>query len=102
MKLDYLKGTNYTLYQPEDMYHFNADTELLGRFMDVHRKDSVLDVGCNNGALLYYAKQKNALKLTGIDLFENVIENAKENFIRNEVNADLRSEEHTSELQSQR
>ena len=89
MKLDYLNGTNYTLYQPEDMYHFNADTELLGRFMDVHRKDSVLDVGCNNGALLYYAKQKNALKLTGIDLFENVIENAKENFIRNEVNADL-------------
>lgn len=89
MKLDYLNGTNYTLYQPEDMYHFNADTELLGRFMDVHRKDSVLDVGCNNGALLYYAKQKNAFKLTGIDLFENVIENAKENFIRNEVNADL-------------
>ena len=42
MKLDYLNGTNYTLYQPEDMYHFNADTELLGRFMDVHRKDSVL------------------------------------------------------------
>ena len=29
------------------------------------------------------------MKLTGIDLFENVIENAKENFIRNEVNADL-------------
>lgn len=89
MKLDYLNGTNYTLYQPEDMYHFNADTELLGRFMDVHRKDSVLDVGCNNGALLYYAKQKNALKLTGIDLFENVIENAKENFVRNAVVADL-------------
>ncbi len=89
MKLDYLNGTNYTLYQPEDMYHFNTDTELLGRFMDVHRKDSVLDVGCNNGALLYYAKQKNALKLTGIDLFENVIENAKENFVRNAVDADL-------------
>ena len=53
MKLDYLKGTNYTLYQPEDMYHFNADTELLGRFMDVHRKDSDMWI-CEGGRKISY------------------------------------------------
>ncbi len=89
MKLDYLNGTNYSIYQPDDMYHFNSDTELLGRFMHIHKNDRVLDIGCNNGALLYYAKEKNAKSLCGIDLFEEVIENARMNFERNEVEVEL-------------
>ena len=89
MKLDYLNGTKYSIYQPDDMYHFNSDTELLGRFMDIHSKDSVLDIGCNNGALLYYAKEKNAKALCGIDLFEKVIKNAEINFENNGVDVEL-------------
>lgn len=77
------------------MYHFNSDTELLGRFTDVKRNDSVLDIGCNNGALLFYAKAKGALKLCGIDLFEEVIASAKENLERYEIDAEL----HTCPLQ---
>lgn len=89
MKLDYLNGTNYSIHQPDDLYHFNSDTELLGRFMDVHKNDSVLDIGTNNGALLYYAHTKHATKLCGIDLFDKVIQNAKQNFERNGLQVSL-------------
>ncbi len=89
MKLDYLNGTSFSIYQPDDMYHFNSDTELLGRFMQIHKNNRVLDIGCNNGALLYYAKEKHAKSLCGIDLFDEVIENAQMNFERNKVEVEL-------------
>lgn len=96
MKLDYLNGTEYSIYQPDNLYHFNSDTELLGRFMDIHKKDSVLDIGTNNGALLYYAYTKGAVQLCGIDLFDDVIENAEQNFSRNCLSVEL----HISSLQN--
>lgn len=89
MKLDYLNGTEYHIQQGQEMYHFNSDTELLGRFMNVKKEESVLDIGCNNGALLFYAKSKNAKHLCGIDLFEEVIALAKENFDRYEIEVEL-------------
>ena len=52
MKRDYLGGTGYTLEQKKEMYHFNSDTELLGKFVQVKKTDSVLDIGCASGALL--------------------------------------------------
>lgn len=87
MKLDYLKGTEYSIKQNEGMYHFNSDTVLLGNFIDIHCKDSVLDIGTNNGALLLYASK--AKQLCGIDLFEDVITLAKENLETNDVQAEL-------------
>ena len=77
MKADYLNGTEYTLEQPEEMYHFNSDTELLGRFMRLRRSDRVLDIGCNTGALLLYAAHQKAQDLTGIDLFDSVLRQAE-------------------------
>ena len=79
MKADYLNGTEYTLEQPEEMYHFNSDTELLGRFMRLRRSDRVLDIGCNTGALLLYAAHQKAQDLTGIDLFDSVLRQAVKN-----------------------
>ena len=55
MKPDYLPGTPYLLIQPEGMYHMNSDTELLGRFLKIRHKDTVLDIGTHTGALLMYA-----------------------------------------------
>lgn len=89
MKPDYLYGTSYTLMQGEHMFHFNSDTELLGSFMHVHKRDSVLDVGTNNGALLLYAASYGASSLCGIDLFEEVIELAQSNLALNHLNAEL-------------
>lgn len=89
MKPDYLYGTSYTLMQGEHMFHFNSDTELLGSFMHVHKKDTVLDIGTNNGALLFYAASKGAGSLCGIDLFEDVINLARENIACNHLKAEM-------------
>ena len=44
MRYDYLYGTNYTIEQPAHMYHFNSDTEYLGRMMEVQPEETVLDI----------------------------------------------------------
>ena len=89
MKTDYLPGTEFTLVQQDDMYHFNSDTVLLGRFMKAKQKDSVLDIGCASGALLLYASLHHPRQITGIDLFEEVLDQARLNLERNHVQAEL-------------
>lgn len=93
--MDYLHGTDYQIKQNADMFHCGSDTELLGCFMSVRKSDSVMDIGTNNGALLLYAAKRTPLKLTGIDLFEEVIEQAEYNAAYNHVNMEL----HVSSLQ---
>ncbi len=83
MRLDYLYGTPFEIYQDEEMFHFNSDTELLGRFIKVSKNDSVLDIGCNNGALLLYAGMHGNKRLTGVDIFEKATSLARENLERN-------------------
>lgn len=85
---DYLYGTNFILEQKEEMYHFNSDTILLGAFLDTKKSDNVLEIGCAQGALLLYASIGKPKKLTGIDLFEEVINQAKHNLELNHVEAD--------------
>lgn len=89
MKLDYLNGTPYAIEQDPEMFHFGSDTELLGQFMQIRRKDNVLDIGCSSGALLLYAAMRKPRSLTGIDLFEEVIALADRNLKNNGVEADL-------------
>lgn len=89
MKRDYLYGTEYTLKQNRGMYHFNSDTELLGRFLIVNQDDNVLDIGCSSGALMLYAADGHPSSVCGIDLFEEVTACAKENMIYNHVEAEL-------------
>ncbi|QRG87450.1 methyltransferase [Bulleidia sp. zg-1006] len=84
-KRDYLNGTRYSLKQEKNWYHFNSDTELLGRFLEVHDEEKVLDIGCNQGALLYYAKEKADIIGLGVDVFEEVLESARENACYNQV-----------------
>lgn len=88
MKYDYLNGTDFRMIRSR-YYRFNSDTELLGRFMKVRRKDSVLDIGCSSGALLLYAACRRPAALYGIDLFAEVIEEAAENLKNNHVSAEL-------------
>ncbi len=89
VKKDYLQKTDYILYQELSMYHFNSDTSLLGEFIDIGSKDTVLDIGCNNGALLLYAAKHSPKKLVGVDLFEEVLDITKMNLTLNHVDADL-------------
>ena len=89
MKPDYLPGTMYTLIQPEGMYHMNSDTELLGRFLKIRHKDTVLDIGTHTGALLMYAGLHQPAELCGIDLFPEVLAAAEENLNHAGMHAEL-------------
>ena len=89
MKLDYLDGTPYKIYQHKDMYHFNSDTELLGKYIRINSEDTVLDVGTNNGALLFYASIHKPKLLVGIDIFDEVVEVARDNLKSNNIEANI-------------
>lgn len=87
--MDYLFGTPYRLEQKKGMYHFNSDSELLGRFIRLKETDRVLDVGTNNGVLLCYAALQKPEALCGIDLFPEVIELCRSNLQYNHIDAKL-------------
>lgn len=65
---DYLSGTDIYYYQHPDMFHVNTDTSLLGQFMEIRKKDVVMDIGTNNGALLLYAMQHKPKQLIGVEI----------------------------------
>lgn len=88
MKTDYLYGTDFRLYQPENMYHFNSDTEFLGRMIEAEEDDTLLDIGTCTGALLCYGAL-HTKHLMGIDLFEEVCEIARDNLERNGIEAEI-------------
>ena len=79
LSFDYLPGTDIYLYQRRDMFRMNTDTALLGHFMRVKENDTVLDIGCNNGALLLYASQYTKGKLIGVDIQKEACELAEKN-----------------------
>ena len=85
----YLNNTDLILYQELNMYHFNSDTTLLGKFINIGSKDEVLDIGCNNGALLLYAALHHPKKLVGIDLYPEILDIAKMNFEVNHFEAEF-------------
>lgn len=85
LTLDYLNGTNVYLYQRKDMFRMNTDTALLGHFMDVKEGESVLDIGCNNAALLLYASLKTSGKLIGVDVQKEACELAVKNLEYNHI-----------------
>ncbi len=86
---DYLPFTEYTICQGEDMYHFNSDSVLLGRFMKAKHSHRVLDIGCNQGVLMLYASLHKPAEITGIDLFPEVLELCRQNLEENHVSANL-------------
>ena len=83
--LDYLPNTDIYLYQDSDMFRMNSDTRYLGEFIDIKKRDVVLDIGTNNGALLLYANKLGCKKLIGVDINEKAIEICKENMKLNKV-----------------
>lgn len=76
---DYLPGTDLYYYQHPDMFHVNTDTALLGQFMEVRKKDTVMDIGTNNGALLLYAMRKQPKRLIGVEVNAEACELARYN-----------------------
>ena len=97
-RLDYLPNhEEIKIYQDDEMFCINTDTMVLGEFLDIKKKDIVLDIGTNTGALLLYASKFKPKKLIGIDINEKALELAKENNIDIEI-AQVRISEIASNL----
>ena len=85
-RLDYLPNhEEIKIYQDDEMLCINTDTMVLGEFLDIKKKDIVLDIGTNTGALLLYASKLKPKKLIGIDINEKALELAKENMKLNNI-----------------
>lgn len=85
-RLDYLPNhEEIKIYQDDEMFCINTDTMVLGEFLDIKKKDIVLDIGTNAGALLLYASKFKPKKLIGIDINEKALELAKENMKLNNI-----------------
>ena len=89
LRQDYLPKLKLPLWQRKDMFCMNTDTVLLGEQMVVRKGESVLDLGCNNGALLLYASRFSPGSLTGVDLLPQALALAAENMRINGLEAEL-------------
>ena len=86
IRLDYLPDAkDIKIYQDDEIFRINTDTHLLGKFIDIHRKDVVLDIGTNTGALMLYASLFDPKRLVGIDINEKALEIAEKNMKLNNV-----------------
>ena len=89
-RIDYLPHhKDIKIIQDTDMFCINTDTEVLGEFIEVYKEDTVLDIGCNNGALLLYASRFSPKKLIGIDINKKAVELARRNMELNNVSAEI-------------
>ncbi|MBR0479475.1 MAG: methyltransferase [Solobacterium sp.] len=86
---DYLPGTDLIIDQRENDYHFSSDAQLLGEFLKIRHKDTVLDIGCGSGVLLLYASLHQPKAMYGIDLYEEIIRQAEHNLALNGLSAEL-------------
>ena len=63
IRLDFLPNKEeIKLYQDDEMFCINTDTQVLGEFLNIYKQDVVLEIGTNTGALLLYASKFNPKK----------------------------------------
>lgn len=79
LKLDYFLDKEKPLYQHPNHFRFNTDTKLLANFCRLKKEDRVLDIGCNNAALLYAFDQFAIKELVGVEIFEEACQVAQYN-----------------------
>lgn len=85
--LDWIIKEDIKFYQHKKQFRVNTDTRLLAEFMHIEPKDRVLDIGCNNGALLLAADQKDPGHLYGVEVLKESYETAlkNQNFFKHPV-----------------
>ena len=78
----------YVFEQRPNVFRLGSDSEALGGFAQVKKKEKVLDLGCGGGVLgLYLLAREPSIQITGLDLNPDAVELARENFAANELNA---------------
>ena len=74
--------------QAEGVFRLGSDSEALGGFTQVKKKEKVLDLGCGGGVLgLYLLARERSIQVTGLELNPDAVELARENFAANGLDA---------------
>ena len=79
------KHPDIKIYQSDELFKINTDTEVLGEFLNIYKEDVVLDMGTNTGALLLYANLFHPKKLIGLEINAKALELAKKNLDMNNI-----------------
>lgn len=86
LKEAWIIDPSFRFYQHPSHFCFNTDTVLLAKFARVNPGDTVMDVGCNNGALLVWLDQFDPKELIGVEILPQSAEVAEFNagrFLKN-------------------
>lgn len=85
-RIDFIpKHENLKIIQDDEMFCINTDTEVLGEFLNIHRFDTVMDMGCNTGGLMLYASLFNPKKIIGLDINQKALALCKKNMELNNI-----------------
>ncbi|WP_296240163.1 methyltransferase [uncultured Faecalicoccus sp.] len=79
LQLDYFIDPDNQIYQHPEHFHFNTDSKLLANFMKIKQGERVLDVGCNNAALLSICDRQEVKELVGVEILQEPCEVARKN-----------------------
>ncbi|MBB5185330.1 tRNA1(Val) A37 N6-methylase TrmN6 [Faecalicoccus acidiformans] len=79
LQLDYFIDPENKIYQHPEHFHFNTDSKLLANFMKIKPNERVLDIGCNNGALLSICDREEVSELVGVEILKEPCEVARKN-----------------------
>lgn len=77
--LDYFLAPYNRLIQNRTQFCINSDSAALALFVSKIRNRKVLEIGCNNGAILAYISQENPAFLCGVELQESAAKLAQIN-----------------------
>lgn len=78
----------FTMTQRPGVFRLGSDSQALGGFAQVKKKEKVLDLGCGGGVLgLYLLAREPSLQITGLELNGAAVELARENFAANDLDA---------------
>jgi len=81
----------FTMTQRPGVFPLGSDSQALGNFVQVRRGETVCDLGCGGGVLgLYLFARERDIRLTALDISENAVALARENFAVNGLEADVR------------
>ena len=85
-RIDYIPPhKDLKIIQDDEMFCINTDTEVLGEFLNIHRFDTVMDMGCNTGGLMLYASLFNPKMIIGLDINSNALKLCKKNMELNGI-----------------
>lgn len=79
LKEAWIIDPKFRFYQHPSHFCFNTDTVLLAKFARVNAKETIMDIGCNNGALLVWLDQFDPAEMIGVEILSEPAEVARLN-----------------------